>query len=142
MKHTPCINNTMTQVCCHFFELKQRDHTLSRTYLQQIGFLSCLGFFNVSIFLAAVSFFLSCSICVSSCCVECFFVLLYWFMLSMENTHIIQVLSYSSLVHQSCLTCVLIQFTFSDIGFNVPDKFIVGYCLDYNEQFRDILEII
>lgn len=23
-------------------------------------------------------------------------------------------------------------------GFSVPDEFIVGYCLDYNEYFRDL----
>ena len=25
-----------------------------------------------------------------------------------------------------------------DIGFEVPDKFVVGYALDYNEYFRDL----
>ena len=32
-------------------------------------------------------------------------------------------------------------FTFSvlsDIGFEVPDHFVVGYALDYNEHFRDL----
>ncbi|DAZ98142.1 TPA: hypothetical protein N0F65_003128 [Lagenidium giganteum] len=24
------------------------------------------------------------------------------------------------------------------VGFNIPDKFVVGYCLDYNEVFRDL----
>lgn len=24
------------------------------------------------------------------------------------------------------------------VGFNVPDKFVIGYCLDYNEIFRDL----
>jgi hypoxanthine phosphoribosyltransferase len=24
------------------------------------------------------------------------------------------------------------------VGFSIPDKFIVGYCLDYNEYFRDL----
>lgn len=26
----------------------------------------------------------------------------------------------------------------SDVGFEVPDKFVVGYALDYNEYFRDL----
>ncbi len=26
----------------------------------------------------------------------------------------------------------------SDIGFEIPDKFVVGYALDYNEFFRDL----
>lgn len=26
----------------------------------------------------------------------------------------------------------------SDIGFEVPDSFLVGYALDYNEYFRDL----
>ena len=24
------------------------------------------------------------------------------------------------------------------VGFDIPDHFIVGYCLDYNEHFRDL----
>lgn len=27
---------------------------------------------------------------------------------------------------------------FVDVGFEVPDKFVVGYALDYNEYFRDL----
>lgn len=27
---------------------------------------------------------------------------------------------------------------FTDIGFEIPDKFVVGYALDYNEYFRDL----
>ena len=27
---------------------------------------------------------------------------------------------------------------FSDTGFEVPDEFLVGYALDYNEYFRDL----
>lgn len=27
---------------------------------------------------------------------------------------------------------------FPDVGFEVPDKFVVGYALDYNEYFRDL----
>ena len=27
---------------------------------------------------------------------------------------------------------------FSDTGFEIPDIFIVGYALDYNEYFRDL----
>ena len=26
----------------------------------------------------------------------------------------------------------------TDIGFNVPDKFIIGYNLDYNDYFREL----
>lgn len=26
----------------------------------------------------------------------------------------------------------------SVVGFEVPDKFVVGYALDYNEYFRDL----
>lgn len=26
----------------------------------------------------------------------------------------------------------------TDIGFEIPDKFVVGYALDYNEYFRDL----
>ena len=26
----------------------------------------------------------------------------------------------------------------SDIGFEIPDEFVVGYALDYNEHFRDL----
>ena len=27
------------------------------------------------------------------------------------------------------------------VGFSIPDKFVVGYCLDYNEVFRDMTHI-
>lgn len=27
---------------------------------------------------------------------------------------------------------------FTDVGFEVPNKFVVGYALDYNEYFRDL----
>lgn len=27
------------------------------------------------------------------------------------------------------------------VGFSIPDKFVVGYCLDYNEKFRDLQHI-
>merc|ERR1719193_1805052 len=27
------------------------------------------------------------------------------------------------------------------VGFEIPDKFVVGYALDYNEYFRDLLHI-
>lgn len=30
------------------------------------------------------------------------------------------------------------HFLFSVVGFEVPDKFVVGYALDYNEYFRDL----
>lgn len=29
-------------------------------------------------------------------------------------------------------------WSFSVVGFEVPDKFVVGYALDYNEYFRDL----
>lgn len=25
-----------------------------------------------------------------------------------------------------------------DVGFEIPDRFVVGYALDYNEYFRDL----
>ena len=38
-----------------------------------------------------------------------------------------------------CLTVVVMVCIFiSDIGFEVPDSFLVGYALDYNEYFRDL----
>ena len=27
------------------------------------------------------------------------------------------------------------------VGFSIPDKFVVGYCLDYNEAYRDMMHI-
>jgi len=27
------------------------------------------------------------------------------------------------------------------VGFSIPDKFVVGYCLDYNEAYRDFSHI-
>ena len=27
------------------------------------------------------------------------------------------------------------------VGFEIPDKFVVGYALDYNEYFRDLAHI-
>jgi hypoxanthine-guanine phosphoribosyltransferase len=27
---------------------------------------------------------------------------------------------------------------FIDCGFEIPDKFVVGYALDFNERFRDL----
>jgi len=27
------------------------------------------------------------------------------------------------------------------VGFEIPDKFVVGYALDYNEYFRDLMHI-
>lgn len=41
------------------------------------------------------------------------------------------------LSHSAWLT-VEVCFLFSDIGFEVPDAFLVGYALDYNEYFRDL----
>lgn len=26
----------------------------------------------------------------------------------------------------------------SDVGFEIPNRFVVGYALDYNEYFRDL----
>lgn len=31
-----------------------------------------------------------------------------------------------------------ILHSISDTGFEIPDKFVVGYALDYNEYFRDL----
>lgn len=33
--------------------------------------------------------------------------------------------------------CLFVCFP-PDIGFEVPDAFLVGYALDYNEYFRDL----
>ena len=30
-------------------------------------------------------------------------------------------------------------FLLADIGFEIPDEFVVGYALDYNEYFRDLI---
>lgn len=29
-------------------------------------------------------------------------------------------------------------FAFTDVGFEIPNHFVVGYALDYNEYFRDL----
>lgn len=29
-------------------------------------------------------------------------------------------------------------FALSDVGFEIPNRFVVGYALDYNEYFRDL----
>lgn len=51
----------------------------------------------------------------------------------------------SSLLHVSGidfdildLDLLFVFFFFQDFGFEVPDKFLVGYALDYNEYFRDL----
>lgn len=37
------------------------------------------------------------------------------------------------------MPCILvILFFLLVVGFEVPDKFVVGYALDYNEYFRDL----
>ena len=33
---------------------------------------------------------------------------------------------------------VILISCFADTGFEIPDKFVVGYALDYNEYFRDL----
>ena len=33
---------------------------------------------------------------------------------------------------------MILSSLYTDIGFEVPDKFLVGYALDYNEYFRDL----
>ena len=33
------------------------------------------------------------------------------------------------------------KFTPDYVGFSIPEKFVVGYCLDYNEHFRDLPHI-
>lgn len=43
--------------------------------------------------------------------------------------------SFFSSSHDS--QCLYIFFIL-DIGFEVPDAFLVGYALDYNEYFRDL----
>lgn len=32
----------------------------------------------------------------------------------------------------------MLLFVISDVGFEIPDRFVVGYALDYNEYFRDL----
>lgn len=34
----------------------------------------------------------------------------------------------------NAVLCLLI----SDVGFEIPNRFVVGYALDYNEYFRDL----
>ena len=34
--------------------------------------------------------------------------------------------------------CSIMYFFLTDCGFEIPDKFVVGYALDYNEYFRDL----
>lgn len=34
------------------------------------------------------------------------------------------------------ISCIYVWIL--DIGFEVPDAFLVGYALDYNEYFRDL----
>lgn len=36
------------------------------------------------------------------------------------------------------LTCTTWSSNTADIGFEIPDEFVVGYALDYNEFFRDL----
>lgn len=42
----------------------------------------------------------------------------------------------------SAISCDLVAdhvtCAFADIGFEIPDEFVVGYALDYNEFFRDL----
>uniref|UniRef100_A0A3Q3CIK2 Phosphoribosyl transferase domain containing 1b n=1 Tax=Haplochromis burtoni TaxID=8153 RepID=A0A3Q3CIK2_HAPBU len=35
----------------------------------------------------------------------------------------------------------LCRFVLSDVGFEIPNRFVVGYALDYNEYFRDLSHI-
>ena len=37
--------------------------------------------------------------------------------------------------HRSC------GFKADFVGFSVPDEFVIGYCLDYNDAFRDMQHI-
>ncbi|KAJ3610990.1 hypothetical protein NHX12_021006 [Muraenolepis orangiensis] len=46
-----------------------------------------------------------------------------------------------------CFRCPVLQFTSHptllfcsplDVGFEIPNRFVVGYALDYNEYFRDL----
>lgn len=39
---------------------------------------------------------------------------------------------------QECSKLISSDFFFLVVGFEVPDKFVVGYALDYNEYFRDL----
>lgn len=33
---------------------------------------------------------------------------------------------------------MLLLSLISDVGFEIPNRFVVGYALDYNEYFRDL----
>lgn len=42
-----------------------------------------------------------------------------------------------------CSSCVTLSHSslclfLIDVGFEIPDHFVVGYALDYNEYFRDL----
>ena len=36
------------------------------------------------------------------------------------------------------MQCCAFVCDVADIGFEIPDEFVVGYALDYNEFFRDL----
>lgn len=38
----------------------------------------------------------------------------------------------------ACILLIFFLLFFLVVGFEVPDKFVVGYALDYNEYFRDL----
>uniref|UniRef100_A0A8C9LET0 Hypoxanthine-guanine phosphoribosyltransferase n=1 Tax=Pavo cristatus TaxID=9049 RepID=A0A8C9LET0_PAVCR len=46
-----------------------------------------------------------------------------------------------SLLKQYNPKMVKVASSFLVVGFEVPDKFVVGYALDYNEYFRDLNHI-
>lgn len=37
-----------------------------------------------------------------------------------------------------CSTGIFLLFFLADVGFEIPNRFVVGYALDYNEYFRDL----
>uniref|UniRef100_A0A3B4G131 Hypoxanthine-guanine phosphoribosyltransferase-like n=1 Tax=Pundamilia nyererei TaxID=303518 RepID=A0A3B4G131_9CICH len=44
-------------------------------------------------------------------------------------------------VSQTIGNICLCHFVLSDVGFEIPNRFVVGYALDYNEYFRDLSHI-
>ena len=44
---------------------------------------------------------------------------------------------YAHVIHLYAIS-FFIMLVYTDVGFEIPDEFVVGYALDYNEYFRDL----